>query len=57
MAKLVSESVVVTFSRILRDDQALHEQEQLVTKELLDTLEAVAQEMCGNKAVVEATNG
>lgn len=51
MAKIQEQLVVVKFSRILRD--ADNHSHSLVTKELLESLEQVAQELAGDTVIVE----
>lgn len=50
MAKIVSQTFVVTVSRLARDNQAAG---SLVADDFAQNLEAVAQELVGTDAVVE----
>ncbi len=51
MAKIQEQLVVIKFSKILRDSDSSGS--QLASKELLDSLEQVAQELAGSGVIVE----
>ena len=50
MAKIVTETVTVEISRLIKGNQ---EVDSLITGELVSTVEAVVQELVGDQAVVE----
>jgi len=50
MAKIVEDHVVISISRIAKEGEKL---DSVVTEEMASTLEAVAQELVGDGAVVE----
>ncbi len=51
MAKIISENIVVSFSKIVKDSTS--EAESLVSDEVLSALEQVAQELVGDSVIVE----
>jgi hypothetical protein len=51
MAKIQTKVITVTFSKIVRDTDS---SDLALNKDILATLEEVAQEMCGTDIVVEA---
>jgi hypothetical protein len=53
MAKIVEDHVVISISRIAKEGDKLP---KVVTKEVAETLEQVAQELVGDGAVVEVVN-
>lgn len=50
MAKIIEDNIVVSISRIAKDDDNLA---SVVSDEIVSTLEAVVQELVGEGAVVE----
>jgi len=52
MAKLQTETLVIQVSKILKDSD---EQTEIISSEVVASLEAVVQELAGNGAVVEIT--
>lgn len=52
MAKIVKETVVLEFSKLVKDG---HSDSVQVTDEVAQTLETVAQELVGEGVIVEAT--
>jgi hypothetical protein len=53
MAKIVTENIVISISRIVKNLQDTSETG--ITEELLRTLESVSQELVGEKFVVEVS--
>lgn len=51
MAKIQTKTIVLTFSKIVRDTE---KSDLLLKEDIASTLEEVAQEMCGSDIVVEA---
>lgn len=51
MAQIIEETIVISLSQIAKDGEGA---EAVSNAELLTTLEAVVQEIVGNKVVVEA---
>jgi len=49
MAKVICETVVLKFSRLVKD----HEETELLNDDMLPTLEQVAQELVGDNIIVE----
>lgn len=49
MAKVICETIVLKFSRLVKD----HEDVELLNKDMLPTLEQVAQELVGENIIVE----
>lgn len=50
MAKIQSETIVITFSKLTKDNETAS---QITNEELVASLEAVAQELAGAGVVVE----
>jgi hypothetical protein len=50
MAKVIEDVVVVKFSKLVKDDADNHD---IATKEILQTLEQVSQELAGDGIIVE----
>jgi hypothetical protein len=50
MAKIVTESIVITFSKIVKDNE---EGTQITNSDIQAALEQVAQELIGDNVVVE----
>jgi hypothetical protein len=50
MAKMQTETVVITVTKLLRDSES---EAQVLTNEVCDSLEVVAQELAGTGALVE----
>jgi len=50
MAKIITDNIVISISRIAKDTDELN---SVVSKELIETLEQVVQELVGDGAVVE----
>lgn len=55
MAQILEENIVIKISRIAKDGN--NAPTSIVTKEVLETLESVAQELIGNAAIVEVVTG
>ena len=53
MAKIQSEKIVITVSRIVKDSDSVSD--SVVNDEIIAALEQVAQELIGNSVVVEIT--
>ncbi len=51
MAKIYTESVVITFSKLIRDDAPV---EAIATDDIVAALQSVAEELAGAGVVVEA---
>lgn len=51
MAKIISDTLILTFSQIVKDGAA--EQTTCITEEIQAALEQVAQELVGDSVVVE----
>lgn len=51
MAKIQTESLVITFSKLVKDSEA--SDSGIVTAELLESLNAVAEELAGAGVIVE----
>ena len=51
MAKIVSESVVITFSKIVKDNES--DSPAIASPDIQQALEQVAQELVGESVVVE----
>jgi hypothetical protein len=51
MAKIYTESVVITFSKLVRDDA---EVQAIATDDIVTALQSVAEELAGAGVVVEA---
>jgi len=52
MAKMQTETVVITITKLLKDTEA---ETPVLTNDVCDSLEAVAQELAGAGALVEVT--
>lgn len=52
MAKIIEDVVVISFSRIAKNDD---DNTEVVSSDILPTLEQVAQELVGSSIVVEVT--
>lgn len=50
MAKMQTETVVITVTKLLKDSET---ETQVLTNDVCDSLEAVAQELAGTGALVE----
>jgi hypothetical protein len=51
MAKIYTESVVITFSKLIRDDTTV---DAIATDDIVTALQSVAEELAGAGVVVEA---
>lgn len=51
MAKIQTESLVITFSKLVKDHT--DNEQSIVTAEILDSINAVAEELAGSGVVVE----
>lgn len=52
MAKVQSETVVITFSKLVKDS---HGGQEIISDETMEALEQVAQELVGEHVIVEIT--
>lgn len=50
MAKVQTETVVITFNKLVKDTQV---EEPIVSSETMDALGQIAQELAGNNIIVE----
>lgn len=50
MAKVIEDVVIVKFSKLVKDDA---DDQDIATKEILQTLEQVSQELAGDGIIVE----
>ena len=53
MAKIVKQTVLIELSQLVKDDSASNM--DVVTQDLLDSLEAVTQELAGASVIVEVS--
>jgi hypothetical protein len=53
MAKIVKQTVLIELSQLVKDDAASNM--DVVTQDLLDSLEAVTQELAGASVIVEVS--
>ena len=54
MAKIVKQTVLIELSQLVKDDAASNM--DVVTQDLLDSLEAVTQELAGASVIVEVSD-
>lgn len=50
MAKIQTETVIITFSKLVKDS---HDEQKIISAETLDALVQVAQELAGEQIIVE----
>lgn len=50
MAKVLEESVIIKFSKLVKNSQG---DDRIVTEEIVGALEQVAQELCGPEIIAE----